>query len=161
MSRAIFLGGGAVLAALAVALAALLVNSPVSARRRGLEAELEAARRVEFTRPPRVDLPYDRFHQQITGKTALWSPVAEAPQAPEKPPEWDKILQNVRPTRQQIGAGPTRKVKVMMGPNDRQGRWVTVGENINGATVSEITDTHIVFRIQQGGKEYTHNLGRS
>lgn len=161
MARTLFAAGAVVLAALAVGIAMTVVRSPVAARRADLETQLDTARIVDFARPPRIELPYDRFHEQITGKPALWSPIAEPPKAPVKPPEWDKLLQGVQPTRQEIGTGDSRKVKVMLSPKDRQGRWVRMGEAINGAIITDITPTHIEFTIKQDGIDYTHRLGRS
>ncbi len=161
MARVLFAAGVVVLAALAVAIVMTVVSSPVAARRAELETQLETARIVDFAKPPRIELPYDRFHEQITGKPALWSPIAEPPKAPAKPPEWDKLLQGVRPTRQEIGTGNSRKVKVMLSPNDKQGRWVRMGEAINGAIITDITATDIEFTMEQNGIAYTHRLGRS
>lgn len=139
------------------------IRNPMHVRAEALETTLDSVASNPIDLPNSAKPPLQMLRPQIVGKKALWSELVAAPPAPPKPqadPNLKEKLKGVTATRQTIARGDTVRVKFYLGPQDKAGSWKTVGEVINGLTISEITPEVVVFSIKQGGKEYTVELPR-
>lgn len=139
------------------------VRNPMHAREDALETTLAGVAGNSIDLPNSAKPPLLMLRPQIVGKKALWSELVAAPPAPPKPqadPNLKEKLKGVTATRQTIARGDAVLVKFYLGPQDKAGAWKTVGEDINGLTIREITTEAVVFGIKQGEKEYTVELPR-
>jgi hypothetical protein len=137
------------------------VRDPMVARKRALDDRLSRISFVEEDLSPSDRAPLKDRRAVIVQKTALWDVLVAPPAAPEARPDLVGLLAGVGVGRQQMMAkGNSIKVRVRSSPEDKQGRWVAVGDTVNGLTIKEIRPDAVVFSIQQNGKEYTAELPR-
>jgi hypothetical protein len=92
----------------------------------------------------------------ILERPELWRRLIPPPPPEKKKPDLAKMLRGVTPTRVSIGS----KVEIRMSPRDRSGELLTIGDNVKGARIKQITDDAVVFEVVEGGESYTHRLKR-
>jgi hypothetical protein len=161
----VILGACALWAVACLGLAAWgVVQNPMRARRAALDERLAKITYVpeDIATPDRSPMKLQR--KSIVDKDALWRPLVAPPAAPPPPEEKPDLLQKLQTVtvsaRDQIRTGDSLKVKLHMSPEDKRGRWISVGDKINGLTVLEIRDDAVVFALEQNGKQYTEELPR-
>ncbi|MCC6490565.1 MAG: hypothetical protein IT364_23975 [Candidatus Hydrogenedentes bacterium] len=143
------------------AMAALFVlgwaNSPVQTRRSAMEAQLAQLVPPDFTFGTDQSPEYEAWQRAITSQPKLWEPLLKPQAAPPPPPNLAEALAGVVPTRNEVGSGANRKVQIQV-----EGRkdWYTVGQQVKGCAIREITDTAVLFTVIQGGQEYGIALPR-
>lgn len=113
------------------------------------------------------DLNYSEIVPGIVGKSTLWKELVPPPPPPApkpkpvKKPNLVKMLQGVvASSRMEIteaGGGTLIYVKTQ---EDRRGSWLSVGDEVKGLTIKEITKEAVVFSFMSNNKEYTHSLPR-
>ncbi len=135
-------------------------RNPMAARERALESRLSSIQIVDEDLPEPDQAPLKEQRDAIVQKTALWKALVAPAAKPESKPDLLEKLAGVQVGRQQIAKGDAISIKIRMAPEDRQGRWVTVGDKINGLTIKEIRPDAVVFSVKQDGKEYTAELPR-
>ena len=119
---------GTVLVILAVCGATVwtVLRDPYDASRVALDARLEAVEAgVEYGLTEAAADLY-AIECTIASKEALWRPLIRKPPQQKPPPDLNKLLKDIIPTRSQVGSGDSVRVKVLMSPNDRTGRWVSL-----------------------------------
>ena len=133
-------------------------------REAALIARLNAVEFVPEELPVPDNAPLKVQRASIVEKKALWQPLVAAPVAalaPEVKPDLLEKLKGVTLSlRDQIRVGDSLKVKARLSPEDKRGRWVTVGDKINGLTIVEIKPAAVVFAMEKNGKQLTAELPR-
>ena len=143
-------------------------SNPMNERRLTLENDLAriSTKEVAFETTPNYD--FESLQQTIRKKPKLWMelvpPPPPPPPTPKKivqvpPPDLANMLQGVSPTRQQL----RKKGQVMVlikTPKNPRGNYHSVGDVIQGVTISKIDKTSVVFSLSRNGKTYTHSLPR-
>ena len=135
------------------------VNNPMDDRYVALETKLNAVPFVpeEFESPEEID---DReLRDRVMAKNALWSDLVAPPPPPPKPeekgPDLDELVKGIRPSaREQIRNAQGLMVKVYT-EGDRNGKFLGVGDRVNGLTILEITDDEVVFQAVVKKQEYS------
>lgn len=160
MQRSLLIAGLIVLAVVWILIVGGFVRNTAGHRRVQLEQQLAAIEpETGEVEPPR-DPDTSALQRVIAAKPGLWRPLVPAPTAPRAEPDLAKRLADVVARRHQMGSGDNLKVKVQIGKADRRGSWLGKGDAVNGVRIKEITDTHVVFFVQEGGREYTHAIPR-
>ncbi len=141
-----------------------VVRNPMDARKSDLDTRLSRIVFVpeELAKPENAPLSVQRA--AIVKKEAIWRPLVAAPTAappPEAKPDLLEKLKGVTASRRdQIRVGDSLKIKIHMNPEDKRGRWITVGDKVNGLVVMDIKEDTVVFSLDQGGKQFTAELPR-
>ncbi len=140
------------------------LRNPMDARENALEERLKAVKFVPEELPEPDEAPLKMQRATIIEKTALWQPLIAAPAAappPESKPDLLEKLKGVTASlRDQIRTGDSVKIKVHLSPEDKRGRWMSVGDKINGLTIAEIKAEAVVLSLEQNGKQFTAELPR-
>ena len=138
------------------------MNDPMEARKAQLEEELQSIgpSSADYTMQPPGNL--GELRAAVTSKTSLWQELIAAPAAPPPrvmPPDLQRRLQGVVPTRTSIGTGDNVKVLIKSTKNPR-GSFVGVGEKVNGTTLLKIEKTSVLFGVTHNGNQYTLSVPR-
>ena len=136
------------------------VNSPIAARKAAHEARLQDSRFAGGDVPTQDSSPRKARGDAIVAKGTLWKGVVDAPPPVESAPDLGEQLKTIVATKQQIVRGDAVNIKIRANAQDRQGRWMAVGDTLNGLTLKEIKPDAVVFGLQQNGKEYTAEVRR-
>ncbi len=157
MTRYANILGGGVLAAIAVLFVLDLVKSPVKTDREAFDYQ------VAYIEVPELDFgdtknpEFEEWQRIINSQPKLWEPLFRPQPRTGPPPNLAQQLAGVFPTRNEIGVGPDRKVQIQV---DGQPNWYTVGQQIKGCAIKEITNSTVVFSVTHGGQEYGIALPR-
>jgi len=148
----------AITVAIAIIMAINALLNPMRARQQELDAKLAVVTPTELSFN-QTQASLDQWQLAIAGKPALWNPLIAplpAPSAPPGPgPNIEKMLEGITVSRQQVGS----KVKIIS-PSNPRGSFVAVGEQVNGATIKEISRTTVTFSVNWNGQEITHAVPR-
>lgn len=140
-----------------------LVQNPTRARRAALDDRIASVTFHSETFETPEEVNYRKQRESIMAKQSLWKDLVAPPPKPvveAKGPDLNKFLEGIiASAREEIVVGETVKVKFRTLQN-KSGRWLTVGDKINGMTIAKITPEEILFTIEIKGKEYTAKLKR-
>jgi hypothetical protein len=157
MQRYAYIGAGGILAGLSLLLVVGMALNPVRERRALLE------RRVANASPPPLhfdfstDPEFETWQRMVSAQPGLWRPLVAAPKVAPPPPLLEQMLAGVEPTPNEMGFGERLRVQIRV---DGRKDWYSVGQQIKGCTIREITKDYIQFSVVQGGTEYRLNLPR-
>lgn len=157
MQRSLFIVGAGALVAILILFVLGWVKSPVREQRQSFKGQLDQIVIPDMQFGETQDPEYDAWQQAIANRPKLWQPLMRPQERKAPPPALAQILANVSPTRTEIGSGASRKVQIRVGGRPD---WYTVGQQINGCTIKEITDTTVLFSVVQAGQEYGIPLPR-
>lgn len=140
-------------------------SNPMDDRRHALENDLAkiSTKEVAFETTPNYD--FESLQGTIRKKPKLWMELVSPPPPPPKkivqvpPPDLANMLQGVSPTRQQLRKKGQLMVLIKT-PKNPRGSYHSVGDVIQGVTISKIDKTSVVFSMSRNGKTYTHSLPR-
>lgn len=133
-------------------------RNPVLPREAWLQSQL-AQLSPDWSAEETVHVNSEELVGVIQSKPSVWDRLIAPPPPAPKPVNVMEKLQGVKVTRQRMGSGDSVKLKLTT-PAAPRGAWFGKGDNINGATIKEITDSEIVFSVMDNGKEYTGSLKR-
>jgi len=140
------------------------VRSPMSARETALQTRLAAVTYEPEALIGQDSAPLGIDRRKIVEKEALWRPLVAAPPPPPAPEAIPDLLEKLKGVtvsrRDQIRAADGLKIKARLSPDDKRGRWIAVGDTVNGLKVAEITPETVVFTMEQNGKQYSTQLPR-
>ena len=157
MKRVLLIVMLGVFAAMAVLFVLGWLNSPVQARRDAFEVQLAQMIPPDFQVNSGQNPEFEEWQRAIADQSKLWQPLF-APQAPPAPPpNLAEALAGVIPTKDEVGVGDGRKVLIQV---DGRKDWYTVGQQVKGCAIREITEKTILFSVAQGGQEYGIELPR-
>ncbi len=136
-------------------------------RFQGLERRLAAVTYAKEELVAPEDTAYRPVHPAIAQNMALWNeliappPKKPAPPKPKARPDLLKRLQGVTASaRNQVKLGGNIHAVMIRSAQNQNGRWMYVGDEVNGLVISEITPEAVVFMLEQQGKKYTVELPR-
>lgn len=158
--RSVYACGWICLAALTAACLWAFLHTPFAERREVLRAQMDSSA-TGGDESAQTNVDYEALQNAIASKDTLWRPLVKPPAQEAPPPDLQTMLGPVVLSRQQIGTGDAMRVKVFLDPNDRRGRWISKGDDLNGLTVKEISPTEVVFSKEHKGSELTLAVPRS
>ncbi|MFP6584153.1 MAG: hypothetical protein VCD00_16565 [Candidatus Hydrogenedentota bacterium] len=138
-------------------------QNPMDARYDTLQTEIKD---IQVKPVFYVDPAVANFEEQtkaFMARPGLWRElIAPAKKAAPKPtgPNFKQLMEGIKPSRIGMTVGGKVKVRVAT-PQYPRGTWIQVGDMLNTAKVTQITDQFIVVEKSKGGKVYTHRLPRS
>ena len=140
-------------------------SNPMDERAHALENDLAkiSMKEVIFETTPNYD--FESLQKTIRKKPKLWMELVRPPPPPPKkivkvpPPDLANMLLGVTPTRQQLKKKGQLMVLIKT-PKDPRGNYHSVGDVIQGVTISKIDKTSVVFSMSRNGRTYTHSLRR-
>lgn len=157
MQRVAAILAAGILAAIALLLVLGWVHSPVDAERVAFEKRLSQMDVPDWRFDDNQDPEFDAWQHAIAAQPRLWEPLLRPESKGAPPPVLANILAGVVPTRNEIGAGDSRKVQIQV---DGVKDWYTKGQQIKGCTIKEITDATVLFSMAQGAQEFGIALPR-
>ncbi len=160
MTQRLIAAATLVLAGAAAAIGWFVFNDPTTDQREWVRAQLMTAESsADNTRDGGSAVDFVSMEQTIANRNHLWTPVIPQPRQAPPAPDMEGPLRDVEITRESMGFGDDLRVRIRTGSN-RRGRWMGVGDVLNGLTIKEITDTEVVFSKESHGREYTTQLRR-
>jgi hypothetical protein len=132
------------------------LSQPFAENRRALAERINA---IERTPPPEPETPwaFGAWQAGIHSKPGVWNVLTEAPPPPPPPPpppakcpDINDMLKGVKAARAQVGA----KVKIIL-PDEPKGKFMAIGERINGCTLTNITKEAVEFEFHCKERDQT------
>ncbi|HRK34030.1 MAG TPA: hypothetical protein PLJ47_05480 [Candidatus Hydrogenedentes bacterium] len=130
-----------------------LVQNPVQARRQQFELALAEAPPLELNLDLNAGSEFEAWQQSVSGRPRLWQPLMEPPKIDAPPPELQKMLGGVEPTRNTMGSGDTLRIQIKV---DGKREWFSKGHQVKGCTIQDINDNEVMFTVVQDGR--THGI---
>lgn len=140
------------------------IRNPMHERLAVLETDMASVHYVPEEYVTNSNANYSAIVAGIVRKTAVWKELVAPPVKkvkPKPPPDLEKMLEGVIASRRvQIGRGDKLSIKISS-PQNRRGKFMGVGDEVNKLRIMEISDESVLFRLKSGGKEYTYSLPRT
>ena len=157
MHRVATILAAGILAAITLLFVLGWVHSPVVAERVAFDRRVGQIDVPNWQFDDNQDPEFGAWQHAIAAQPRLWEPLLRPEAKGAPPPDLANILAGVVPTRNEIGAGDSRKVQIQVeGVKD----WYTKGQQIKGCTIKEITDATVLFSVAQGAQEFGIALPR-
>lgn len=148
-----YAAGWLALGVLAVLLVVGFVRNPTHALRRDFERQLAEDVPNEIDVDLARDPNFENWQRVVSSRANLWGPLVPPPKMEAPKPILAEILTGVEPTRNKIGSGEGVKVQIRV---DGKKDFYARGDQIKGCTISEITDSDVMFTMVKDG--LTHGI---
>lgn len=139
------------------------LDNPMDKRWEVLESHLAKIQPVEEKWEIADNTDFSELRINISGNNRLWEqlilPPPPPPPRPPSPPDLNKMLAGVKPTKQSFGAGDSLKLKIITKESPK-GEFFSVGDAINKVKIIAIDKENITFGLDFRGKQITHSIAR-
>lgn len=139
------------------------LDNPMDKRREILESNLALIQPVEEKWEIADNTDFSELRIDISGNNRLWEqlilPPPPPPPRPPSPPDLNKMLAGVTPTKQSFGAGKSLKLKIIT-KGSPKGEFFSVGDAINKVKIIAIDKEQVTFGLKFMGEQITHSIPR-